>query len=134
MMSVVSCMDYSLRTVSRPTLNLLANESDDDVSPPSGGAMLPSRRSSLESAEERELKALQSRPSTAYSGVRNHVSVDITSLSPFLTSDGEEEGVHDTRRRTPGEKGSRQPIELALKQMLLSPRRMSITRFACYDL
>ena len=99
--------------------------------------MLPSRRSSLESAEERELKALQSRPSTAYSGpsgVRNHVSVDITSLSksPRLTSDVEEEGGHDAG--TPGERRSRQPVELAFKQMLLSPRRMSITRFDCHDL
>lgn len=111
------------------------SESDDELvlSPTSGGTTLPnpSRRSSLESAEERELKALQSRPSTAYSG-RQIMSLDVASLSKspqHLTSDGEEEKEETSpRKRSAGEKQDRQPVEVAFKQMLLSPRRMSITR------
>jgi len=115
----------------------MMSESDDELAltPTSGGTTLanPSRRSSLESAEERELRVLQSRPSTAYSGIHNGASLDIMSLSKsprHQLSDGEEEGEGggEGRRSSAGERRERQPMEVAFKQMLLSPRRMSITR------
>ena len=117
----------------------MMSESDDDLAltPTSGGTTLanPSRRSSLESAEERELRALHSRPSTAYSGLHTSASLDVTSLSKsprHQPSDGEEEGEGGGEgrrsRSSVGERRERQPMEVAFKQMLLSPRRMSITR------
>ena len=122
----------------------MMSESDDELAltPTSGGTTLanPSRRSSLESAEERELRVLQSRPSTAYSGLHTNASLDVTSLakSPrHQPSDGEEEeegegeggGEGRRSRSSAGERRERQPMEVAFKQMLLSPRRMSITRW-----